>query len=835
VTGIPEGCAKAGSPTAASGTSADYRAMWKNVRARFDAAGVTNVVWVMNYMGYEPFRCMTNGLWPGNDLVDWVAFDIYGTATRPNFTANVGSMYDFLNATSDATHNYASKPYSLAEWGIYQNGLTQQQTYDYSDMAKTAVETNRFPNLKMYMIFDNLAGDGLENRVGYFYETEDPVRQQHYTAFAQSSAFVDPVLPPIDTDAPTVSLTAPSAADTVQGTITVTATAADDTNLKSAQLLVDGTAVGEAQTLTGPQGDVDISLNTTTLPNGRHTLSVRVSDVAGRQTTSDTVAVTVANPVADTQAPTVPTLTGDLVGQTVELNWTASTDDTGVAGYDLYRNDSLLIQTDTTSYVDTAPAQGSSYRYALVARDAAGNRSAASSAVTIASADTTAPTAPANLAASLNSNTVHLTWQAASDNVGVTGYRVLRDGVLETTLSATAVSYSDSAATQATSHTYSVQAVDAAGNSGTEATVAVYVPDTAAPSSPSGLSATVSNGTVNLSWQAAADNIGVTGYRVLRGSVLIATTTTTTYSDVSAPQGASHEFSVQAVDAAGNVGAASKITATVADTTAPTATGKPTITFNGTQVIVAWTAGSDNVGVKSYTVLRDGVVIGSTTTLSYTDTTVVQGRTYAYTVKAVDAAGNQSVSSATTSATAPDTIAPATVAKPTATLSGNSIIVAWAATTDNVAVVRYEIWRGGTYLATTTARTYTDTTVKQGSTYTYTVRAVDAANNKGAQSVATTSLTVRDTTAPMTPTGLTATSSKTRTVQLNWNASTDNVAVTGYRIYRGTTLIATVSASTLSYTVTGLSSNTTYGFTVRAIDAAGNVSASSTQASVRVR
>jgi cellulose 1,4-beta-cellobiosidase len=86
-----------------------------------------------------------------------------------------------------------------------------------------------------------------------------------------------------------------------------------------------------------------------------------------------------------------------------------------------------------------------------------------------------------------------------------------------------------------------------------------------------------------------------------------------------------------------------------------------------------------------------------------------------------------------------------------------------------------------------------------------------------------------DTTAPSVPTGLTAGTTTSTSVPLSWTASTDNVAVTGYDVYRGTTLVGT--STTTSYTVTGLSAATAYSFTVRAKDAAGNVSNASSAVS----
>ncbi|MBF4517094.1 M4 family metallopeptidase [Flavobacterium sp. ANB] len=87
-----------------------------------------------------------------------------------------------------------------------------------------------------------------------------------------------------------------------------------------------------------------------------------------------------------------------------------------------------------------------------------------------------------------------------------------------------------------------------------------------------------------------------------------------------------------------------------------------------------------------------------------------------------------------------------------------------------------------------------------------------------------------DTVAPSAPTALAASGTTGTTTNLTWTASTDNVAVTGYDIYQGTTLKG--SSTTTSYTVTGLTPSTAYTFSVKAKDAAGNVSASSSTVNV---
>lgn len=89
---------------------------------------------------------------------------------------------------------------------------------------------------------------------------------------------------------------------------------------------------------------------------------------------------------------------------------------------------------------------------------------------------------------------------------------------------------------------------------------------------------------------------------------------------------------------------------------------------------------------------------------------------------------------------------------------------------------------------------------------------------------------IADNEAPTVPTNLTSSSITSNSVSLSWNASTDNVAVSGYEIYQNNTLVTTTAST--GYTASGLSSNTTYSFKIKAKDAAGNISGFSTTESV---
>ena len=86
-----------------------------------------------------------------------------------------------------------------------------------------------------------------------------------------------------------------------------------------------------------------------------------------------------------------------------------------------------------------------------------------------------------------------------------------------------------------------------------------------------------------------------------------------------------------------------------------------------------------------------------------------------------------------------------------------------------------------------------------------------------------------DTTPPSTPANLSASAVSSSQIHLSWTASTDNVGVTGYRVFRGGTQVGT--STTTTYSDTGLAASTTYSYTVAAYDAAGNLSAQSQPAS----
>ncbi len=176
----------------------------------------------------------------------------------------------------------------------------------------------------------------------------------------------------------------------------------------------------------------------------------------------------------DTQAPTAPTnlAASSVASTTLTLGWTASTDNVGVTGYDIYKNGTLLTTVTTTTYNVTGLTAATAYSFYVKAKDAAGNISAASSTInvtTTSSTDTQAPTVPTGVTASnITQTTATISWTASTDNVGVTGYKVYKNGTLLGTTTST--SYSLTGLIASTSYTIGVAAFDAKSNTSAQGT-----------------------------------------------------------------------------------------------------------------------------------------------------------------------------------------------------------------------------------------------------------------------------------------------------------------------------------------------------------------------------
>ena len=258
----------------------------------------------------------------------------------------------------------------------------------------------------------------------------------------------------------------------------------------------------------------------------------------------------------------------------------------------------------------------------------------------------------------------------------------------------------------------------------------------------------------------ATDDKAVTKVEFYVNNVLKSTATASPYAfawDTSVLANGNYDLGVKAFDAAGNAG-----TSTVAvsvkngDSTAPTVPTSLTVKADSSvQTSLTWTKSSDDTAVVGYRILRDGVVIGTTPTTTYVDKTVAPQTKYAYQVSAYDGANNSSAASDSAQITTPasvtaDTQAPTAPTSLTATaISKSQINVAWKASTDNVAVKEYDVFRSSgsnvaAKIATTSTTSFGDGSLATNTTYSYYVVARDTSGNVSSPSINVSATTAKD-------------------------------------------------------------------------------------------
>lgn len=422
----------------------------------------------------------------------------------------------------------------------------------------------------------------------------------------------------------------------------------------------------------------------------------------------------------DTQAPTAPTnlSSSNITETSFTLSWNASTDNVGVTGYDVYQNGSLIGSVTGTSANITGLTASTSYSMTVKAKDAAGNVSAASSALNVTTAtpaDTEEPTAPSNLSSSnITTSSVALSWSASADNVAVTGYDIYKDGAY--LASASGTSYTATGLAASTTYEFYVKAKDAAGNvSAASNTISVTTGDIVAEYCTSqgnnssyewiaevgigtygntsgaagytdftsenitleaGSSVNVSltpgfsGSTYNEYWKIWIDYNGDADFDdanelVFDAGSLSKTTVTGTINVLATASGSTRMRVSMKYNAAQTAcesfsyGEVEDYTVTfgeaVPDTEAPTVpTGLASSNITTGSATISWNASTDNVGVTGYDVYQNGSFVNTVSGTSYTATGLTAATTYTFAVRAKDAAGNNSALSSSINVTTSD-------------------------------------------------------------------------------------------------------------------------------------------------------------------------------------
>src|SRR5579863_7309920 len=321
---------------------------------------------------------------------------------------------------------------------------------------------------------------------------------------------------------PAVQVTSPAAGATLSGKVNLTAVASDGGSVSGVQFRIDGNNVGP-DLAASPYIYV---FDSSTLPNGFHSITAVATDNSGNSATSTSVPVKVDNTLKDTTPPAVlltSPANGATVSGTVAVTATAS-DNVSVASVQFQLDGANLGPADVAApYVyswDSTKIANGPHSLSVIATDSAGNTATSATIkvmVNNPTKDTTPPTvsitAPANGAKV--SGIVAVTANA-SDNVSVASVQFEIDGVNAGAADLAApYAYSwDTSKSPNGPHTVKAVATDGAGNSTTSATVTVTINNTVADTTPPAVaitapatSATVS-GTVNVT-ATASDNVGV--------------------------------------------------------------------------------------------------------------------------------------------------------------------------------------------------------------------------------------------------------------------------------------------------------------------------------------
>jgi mannan endo-1,4-beta-mannosidase len=591
------------------------------------------------------------------------------------------------------------------------------------------------------------------------------------------------------------------------------------------------------------------------LPLGRYTIKVRVSGSRNANATGQTIPADRLDYVGgegdDTTPPTKPTglAASSVTHSSVVLSWTASTDDTGVFGYDVYVDGQLKIATPETSATISGLSELTTYRLHVVARDGFDNLSEPSDSLEV----TTLADTDINLILNGSFEYEFTSWTGKAGDVvldsehahhGEVGLKVgpanwswlqqtfsgweagktytfsawgkvqtagnsLRVAVKTRLPGATAdvdllqhnftsLEWSELSGTFTVPEGVSwLQVYISNRTTGTGWVDLIKVvgeapEDTEAPTAPLNLVATsVKNNAVTLSWDAATDNVGVTGYDVYVEGELNTSTQTTAATVAGLRAGTAYTFTVIAKDAADNRSEAS------APLTVTTSLFTETNLLQNSgfeQELLGWNVLQGDVTIDTEQVfegqkaLRVGTAANSWVQ-QIISTGFVPGEKY--TLKATGKV---------------------------AALIGSGVKVA------------IQINSGGDFVALNfTTTSFESKSVEVTLPETTTSVKVYATNrNNGTGFFDNIELVKRspvDTEAPSVPTGLTAGEITKNSVALSWTAATDNVGVTAYDVYVNGLL--KTSSETNSATVTGLAAGTPYAFTVTARDAEGNTSEAS--------
>jgi len=600
--------------------------------------------------------------------------------------------------------------------------------------------------------------------------------------------------------------------------------------------------------------------------------------VAALDSSPPPAASTYSNAVYTLPLGVATSLAATAVSSHINLTWAPSANGTaGISGYLVYRLSPTQAEGVTgtvfgpsaSTYFDATALVGVTYTYRVRAFDQITPPTMTGLfSRTVSGTPVSPPAAPVITTLTASFKRIDLVWAPPSPPGGtfpLSGYQLFRasaagPSVLIASFSSTAfTTYADVGLTNGVIWNYTLAVFDnqVPPNSSVLSNVKGGIPyDVPAPpvaltTQPAG------SGKLLVQWSVTVTQVTypVAGYNLYRGTVTngenlfapvnVSLVSTSFYTDTGLVNATTYFYKIRSVDTQGHVSSTSVEVAGAPFNPATPPSGLSALPGNQI-VMLAWSATTAGTyPVVGYNVYRGGAyVAGPFNATIYTDSGLVNGTPYSYTVTSVDSLGDESPVSTAAVATPLAALVnpPQSVAY---TVGGAGITLTWSGTFAGTQTpTQYVIIRStcsacgystSTYVAAGTF-SYTDTQTGSGASITYAIRAVVTANILESADIPGRSVIyiANACSPPGAPGSLVATGGS-GAVSLAWSAASSACGVLGYNVYRNGTLLTAVPIANLAYVDSGLANGTTYQYRVTAVSPGGEGTAATASATPALR
>jgi titin len=443
----------------------------------------------------------------------------------------------------------------------------------------------------------------------------------------------------------------------------------------------------------------------------------------------------------------------------------------------------------------------------------------------------TPPNKPTNVQEhNVTSTTAILTWTDNSDDE--TGFNIHHNGQIVGNTTADTTTYALSNLTPATTYIFSVKAFNSAGESGATSVVFTTAQPTTVPTAPSNLQANnITTTSATLTWTDNSND--ETSFKLYKEGQRVANipANRTSYALSNLTPSTTYTYNLVAYNHAGESNATTTTFTTQTTATVPsTPTNLQANNITTTSAILTWSDNSNNE--DGFNIYKDGltnlIATVPANTTDYALSNLSPATTYTYSIRAFNSAGESNVTATLFTTLTPTTKPNAPTNAQANNVTTTSVTLTWSDNANNEDGFKIYDFSTSQVIATTAndVTSYTFTNLTPATMYRYRVVAFNSAGESNG--TATTFMTLPVVTKPNTPTNLKANNITATSAILTWSDNSNNED--GFKIYKDglTNLVATVPANTTSYALTNLSPATTYTYSIRAFNSAGESNVTAT-------